>query len=63
MLAMLLIRGRVDVVDDAKGLLPVLVRCCVVCRSQLTLPLPLSDPILVVVAVVFWLHLTERASW
>ena len=62
-------RGRVEVVDDAKGLLPVPVRdCCVViCVSRLPLP-PLSDcvPVVAVVvaaAVVFQLHLEGRACW
>ena len=53
------------VVDDAKGLLPVLVRdyCVVVCVSRLTLP-PLSDLVPVVdvaAAVVFQFHLEGRA--
>ena len=45
-------RGRVDIVDDDKGLLPVLVHdcCAVVCVSQLPLP-PLSDRVPVVVVV------------
>ena len=60
-------RGRVDIVDDVKGLLPVLVRncCAVICMTQLPL-LPLSDLDLVVVAadtMVFQLHLEGRASW
>ena len=59
-------RGHVGVVDDAKGLLPVLsaFRCCVVCMPRL--PLPLSDRIPVVfvaAAVVFRLHLEGRMSW
>ena len=49
-------RGRVGVVDDAEGLLPVPVRCCVVCSSQLSLPLSDCVPV-VVVAVVFQLYL------
>ena len=60
-----LYRGRVNVVDDAKGLLPVLVRCCVVCVSRFPLPLPLSDcvPVVVVVAaVVLRSHLEGRTS-
>ena len=62
--------GRDDIVVDDKGLLLVRVlRDChvVVCVSRfpLTLPLPLSDRVLVVVtaAVVFQLHLKGRTSW
>ena len=59
--------GRgVDIVDDAKGLMPVRVLrdCCVVRVPRLPLP-PLSDCVLVVVvAVVFWLHLEgTTTSW
>ena len=57
---MILIEDFVDVVDDdAKGLLLVPVRCCVVCMSRLPLPLLLSDrvPVVVAAAVVFLLHL------
>ena len=52
-------RGRVNVVDDAKGLLPVCGRCVFVCVSRLPLPI-LSDRVPVVVAVVFLLHLEGR---
>ena len=37
--------------------------CVVVCVSQLPLPLPLSDRVPVVVAVVFRLYLNDRLCW
>ena len=57
-------RGRVDVVDDDKGVLPVRGfrdYHVVVCVSRL--PLPLLDRVVVAAAVVFQLHLEGRTLW
>ena len=55
-------KGRVDVVDDAKGLLPVRDCCVVLCVSRVPLPSPNRVLVVVVVAAVP-AALEEKTSW